>query len=579
MKTKKYLSLLMALVMALGVMLPVTSLASTAHDEYWEIQIYSELANYSGLQTGWLAKLLKDKFNVGFNIISSTEGGSDRFATQMISGDLGDLVFLSESNSQEHLQKAIEAGLILDMAADGLLDTYAPNIAENYPLVLYRARQQFGDGEKVYALGAQAVPTTQKLEIDGGTDSWWGPYGRWDLYAQLGYPEINDIEDLIPVFQAMHDLEPVNKDGESVYAMSLWKDWDGANMMAGGAFFAIFGWDAYQYMLAHATEDIMADMLEDNGIYLRTLKFYYDLNQLGLLDPDSITQTFSEVTTKEQTGRVLFNWFNPIKTNFNTQERLSEGKAMLLLPMTSQTNYGYTAKPYGYPRTVSIGANCKYPERAMEIISWVFSDEGMMELYNGPKDVIWTYNEAGEPVFTELGWETYYDQMFEMPEEFGGGTFFEGSNKGFYTTPNENFTLASTGYPTIHRLWPSVLNKDMAPIVQDWSDHMGGALTSIQALQNRGNILTTVNQAVFSTEPTIMMDEMLQQKFNQIGTVIVQYSWKMVYAADDAEFNMLQAEMIEKAKGLGYDEVLAYNKLLVEQVYRARKDMLEQIGD
>ena len=54
---------------------------------------------------------LKDKFNVGFNIITSSEGGSDRFATQMISGNLGDLIFLAENNGQQHLSEAIEAGL------------------------------------------------------------------------------------------------------------------------------------------------------------------------------------------------------------------------------------------------------------------------------------------------------------------------------------------------------------------------------------------------------------------------------------------------------------------------------------
>jgi putative aldouronate transport system substrate-binding protein len=66
MNTRKIVSLVMALVIALGVMLPLAATAETNKDEYWEIQIYSELANYSGLQTGWFAKILKDKFNVGF---------------------------------------------------------------------------------------------------------------------------------------------------------------------------------------------------------------------------------------------------------------------------------------------------------------------------------------------------------------------------------------------------------------------------------------------------------------------------------------------------------------------------------
>ena len=572
---RKLLSLLLALSLALGLLAPVSAFAEAA-DDYWEIQIYSELANYSGLQTGWYAKLLKDKFNVGFNIISSTEGGSDRFATQMISGNLGDLIFLSEANGQEHLSEAIQAGLIMDMS--GILEENAPFISTNFPLVLEKARKQFGDGEKVYALGQDAVPTTQELEIDGGTDSWWGPYGRWDLYAKLGYPEIKDIEDLVPVLKQMRDLEPVNENGEPVYAMSLWKDWDGSQMMAGTAFYDIFGWDAYQYVFAHATEDKTVELLDPDGIYFRTLKFYYDLNQEGLLDPDSITQTYPEVTTKEQTGRVLFNWFNPIKTNYNTNEHLNAGKAVTLLPMTNQQNYGYTGKPYGYGRTVSIGANCAQPERLMRIIDWVFSDEGLMETYNGPKGVVWDYDETGAPAYTELGWTVYNDQMAEMPAEFGGGTFYEGNNKGFYVYPGINYNLASTGYPVNHDLWPCVLNKDVAPIMQDWRDHMGGALTSIQALINRGNILKTVNQAVFSTEPALQMDDILQQKFNQVSTVLVQYSWKMVFATDDAEYEALKAEMIEKAKGLGYDDVIAYDHLLIEQVYRARAEMLADLA-
>ena len=572
---KKFLSLALALTMLLG-LLPLYAMAEST-EPYWEIQIYSELANYAGLQTGWFAKLLKDKFNVGFNIITSSEGGSDRFATQMISGNLGDLIFLAENNGQQHLSEAIEAGLIMDIS--GLLEENAPHITNNYPLLLEKARIQFGEGTKVYAIGQDAVPTTEELQIDGGTDSWWGPYGRWDLYAQLGYPEITDLDGLVEVLKQMHDLEPVNEDGEPVYAMSLWKDWDGGNMMAAGAFYAIFGYgDCFNYVWPHATEDSYITTLDEDSLYFKTLKFYFDLNQLGLLDPDSITQTYSEVTSKEQTGRVLYNWFNPIKSNFNTAERLAEGKAVTLLPFTTQCNYGYTGKPYGYGRTVSIGSKCEQPERLLKIIDWMFSDEGLMESYNGPKDGTWTYDESGAPVLTELGWACYNDQMTEMPEELGGGTFYEGMNKGFYTYPSINFNLSSTGYPVNRDLWPCVLSKEMPEIISDWSEHMDGALTSIEAMIKKGIIVKTINQAVFSTEEPLQMDAILQQKASQVGTVITEYSWKMVLAADENEFNALKAEMISKAKGLGYDEVVAFGVLQNEQLFRARAQMNEELA-
>lgn len=571
---KKILSLALALMMLMG-MLPLTAMAEST-EPYWEIQIYSELANYAGLQTGWFAKLLKDKFNVGVNVISASEGGSDRWATQMISRDLGDLVMLGDNNGQQHLSEAVEAGLLLDIS--GMIDEYAPNIAENYPLLLEKAKIQFGNGTAVYALGSEAVPTTTDLQIEGGTDSWWGPYGRWDLYAKLGYPEIKTIEDLVPVLKAMHDLEPVNADGEPTYAMSLFKDWDGGTMMAATQFYAIFGYgDQWNYVFPHATEDSYITLLDEDGIYFRTLKFYFDLNQLGLLDPDSITQTYGEVTTKEQTGRVLFNWFNPIKANFNTAERLAEGKAMTLLPMSTQCNYGYTGKPYGYGRTVSIGANCEQPERLLKIIDWIFSDEGLMEVNNGPKGVTWDYDENGVPTLTELGWACYNDQMTEMPAEFGGGTFYEGMNKGFYVYPSLNNNLAN-GYPANRDLWPCVLSREMPEVLKDWSEHHGGALTSIQALINKGNIVKTINQAVFSTEPALQMNAILQQKSSQVGSILTEYNWKMVLAADEAEFNALKKEMVEKAKGLGYDEIVAFGIQECERMFRARKIMNEELS-
>ncbi|MBQ3155476.1 MAG: extracellular solute-binding protein [Clostridia bacterium] len=571
---KKILSLALALMMLMG-MLPLTAMAEST-EPYWEIQIYSELANYAGVQTGWFAKLLKDKFNVGVNVISASEGGSDRWATQMISRDLGDLVMLGDNNGQQHLSEAVEAGLLLDIS--GMMEQYAPNILKNYPLLLEKAKIQFGNGTAVYAIGSEAVPTTSDLQIEGGTDSWWGPYGRWDLYAKLGYPEIKTIEDLVPVLKAMHDLEPVNADGEPTYAMSLFKDWDGGTMMAATQFYAIFGYgDQWNYVFPHATEDSYITLLDEDGIYFRTLKFYFDLNQLGLLDPDSITQTYGEVTTKEQTGRVLFNWFNPIKANFNTAERLAEGKAMTLLPMSTQCNYGYTGKPYGYGRTVSIGANCEQPERLLKIIDWIFSDEGLMEVNNGPKGVTWDYDENGVPTLTELGWACYNDQMTEIPAEFGGGTFYEGMNKGFYVYPSLNNNLAN-GYPANRDLWPCVLSREMPEVLKDWSEHHGGALTSIQALINKGNIVKTINQAVFSTEPALQMNAILQQKSSQVGSILTEYNWKMVLAADEAEFNALKTEMVEKAKGLGYDEIVAFGIQECERMFRARKIMNEELS-
>ena len=46
---------------------------------------------------------------------------------------------------------------------------------------------------------------------------------------------------------------------------------------------------------------------------------------------------------------------------------------------------------------------------------------------------------------------------------------------------------------------------------------------------------------------------------SQCGDTIEEYSWKMVYAEDEATFKALWKEMKDKIKGFGYDEVLAYD--------------------
>lgn len=37
--------------------------------QLYRIDVYTQLANYAGMQVGWFAKLIKDKFNIELNII------------------------------------------------------------------------------------------------------------------------------------------------------------------------------------------------------------------------------------------------------------------------------------------------------------------------------------------------------------------------------------------------------------------------------------------------------------------------------------------------------------------------------
>ena len=67
------------------------------------LNVYSQLANYSGIQGHWSADLLLDKFNVRINIIPDSDG---TYATRMESGNLGDIVVWGADGDQYQIGRA-----------------------------------------------------------------------------------------------------------------------------------------------------------------------------------------------------------------------------------------------------------------------------------------------------------------------------------------------------------------------------------------------------------------------------------------------------------------------------------------
>lgn len=107
------------------------SVDSTSEEEIIQLDVYSELANYSGEMVGWFAEVLKDKFNVKINLVS---GGSGVYETRMEDGDLGDIVVWG--NDGKNYLQAIEAGLLFDWEEDNILEEYGPYIKEHMPYAL-----------------------------------------------------------------------------------------------------------------------------------------------------------------------------------------------------------------------------------------------------------------------------------------------------------------------------------------------------------------------------------------------------------------------------------------------------------
>ncbi len=543
----------------------------TGHEEPYRIDVFTMLANYSGLQTGWFGKIVKDKFNMELNLIASNvDGGDVKFTSLLASGDLGDIIIFGDDDSK--YLNAISGGLLLDMTRNGLLDRYGQEIATNYPKVLQKAKIHAGKGISVYGLGYNAA--NMSGGPSEGEEMTWGPDLRWDLYASLGYPKIDKMEDYLPVLKQMQVLEPVSESGRPVYGFSLWRDWDGNKMCLAKQYCNVYGYDEsdnfnpYGFALISATGDQYQSLLDSNSFYIRCLRLYYNANQMGLMDPDSISQTYEDAINKMKDGQTLFSWFPWMDNIYNTQERQAEGKGFRLVPFSEEVVYSVGYNPYGGNRLISIGAEAKQPERIMQLINWMYSPEGFQTNETGPKGLTWDIDEKGKPYLTSYGMKALPNNPESVPEEYGAGTFRDGQNQMNIDLIQPTAINPETGEAYDFHLWTSYLNTSPTKLVKDWREKMG-VLTAKEYFMKKGQI--AIAEPVFIGVAPETMSKELEQKKGQVSNVIKEYSWKMVFAKNQAEFDQLYDEMLVKAKGLGYNDVLMWNIEQAKKIAECKK--------
>lgn len=134
-----------------------------------------------------------------------------------------------------------------------------------------------------------------------------------------------------------------------MYAISYWNDWDGNCLNSAMQYALMNGYDAYGFALWHATEDKIQSILDEDSLYTSGLKWIYNANQMGLLDPDSSTQGFMDAFTKLQNDRVLYSDTPKISDICNTSDRDAAGKSMQVVNFAGESYYDLPAIPTAAP--------------------------------------------------------------------------------------------------------------------------------------------------------------------------------------------------------------------------------------
>lgn len=534
------------------------------HSKPLTITVFNNAANYQGEQTGWYGKLIKDKFNITLNILAPQVAGDQLYKTRSAAGDLGDLLIID--NSQ--LEELLPAGMIMDLT-DKLKNTkYLSQYVDNHFKPFNAAFDKVNPEGKIYAMPtfeADTSPTTFSEEIPYSS-----PIMPWDYYKGVGAPKLNNLSDLLNVLKQMQEKYPKTPDGKPIVPITLWKDWDGGTGAMENVRW-ISNWYGYEKpdgtttIQLNAKGDIVP-IIDDNSMYKKILKFLFDANQMGLVDPDSASQDWNKVAEKLTNKQVLLLWYSWQRGFYNSIERGKNGDGNVAVPIADSRIIQSSDAYYGNGRVFAIGSKAKDPDRIIEFLDWTVSPEGMRYYTNGFEGFNYEKTADGKFKLTEVG-QTAFQKNTPVPDEYGGGGYQDGQSK-LNTMIMSDFTKdPETGEFYNNNYWASTIEANKTALTTDWQQTYNATNATDYYLKNNMiDIVPNINTSLGTDNSDI------KNKRSQISDYVKNTSWKMVFAKDQADFDQLWTKMQKDVVGLGWEDVLAVDTAKAQKIVKLRAD-------
>ncbi len=512
------------------------------------LEIYDVAANYQGMQSGWFAKVVKDKFNIELNIIAPQVAGDAIYQLRASSGNLGDIVLLDATQFND----CIEAGLIKDIS-DKI--TGCSNLMKfDRQIKTYNEALPGNSSGKYYGIPTEMMDTSPTSVTTERIYSL--PQLRWDLYNKIGAPEIKDLDGLLDAFVELRKVHPTNEKGDPAYPLSLWADWDGGDGMIGIAnVVQLTTWygDKIKGSAVLTPEGKFYPLTEKSGSYYKILKFLNKAKRIGVVDPDSGTQDWNAVCAKISNGQVDFIWYTWEIGFWNTTDRYADGSAFCFIPVQDQLYYADSDAYFGTGRVFGVGSkvdDAKY-DRIMKFLDWYASPEGCQYQHHGIEG--FNYKKLDNGKYEQMNDNALMDNL-PVPAEFGGGGYSDGNNAINQWICKSECTNPLTGEIYAPQYWESYKIKNMTQMRKDWEAKYDATdATNWMLKNNRLAVSPSVSVALPSDTPDISVIR------NSVNQAVCDASWRMIFAKDDAEFDKMWEAMTSEVKGFGFDDLYKFD--------------------
>lgn len=468
---------------------------------------------------------------------------NEKFGVLAASGDLPEIVSTREPSI---VMTLIQNGSFLPL--NDLLDEYGGNIQKNIPDALEMIKVLTGQEEDIYLIPSNVSHITD-VPLSNG---YIGFRARYDIYKEIGSPEIHNEDEYLEVLKQMQDYQREKTGDNSIYGLSLWAD--------GGLWPFIITYPFSRGQTNGSTANYSVDL--ETGEYIRNfmdtdsafwdgIRFYNKAYNMGILDPDGFTQKQEQYSEKVSNGKVLCG------TEWTTvnPDICGEDAVSVYLP---GSGFEYLSgvydnpAPCGYQLTcaTAISTNCKDPERAMQFINWLNSDEGARILANGVLGEDWDVID-GVPQY-----------IGEMKEALMNGTSGDyKTNKGELSFANSHlytgYIVSEDGYPAkltnTEDYLESMTNSQLRSFAEDFGCEYPGQVYRKWVEEGTVKTVQTEKGATVMCLIGAISDESMQIS-SEASNYLMSHISKLIMAESQEDFDAEQASVIDKFIEIGVDK-------------------------
>lgn len=402
MKMKKVVAMVSALAMVAGLCTSAAAdEAATDSDlsEHVEITIGGINMGSSDTKEGWpneVVQKLEDKFNV---TLSLKTYDNESLNLDLSGGNTTDIVQVNDANIE---------GVVKGKHAVNLEDykDIAPNIFSdnmNFRNELMKTYKSNGDDVQYFV--------TPRVTFDGAEANYGtvlnnGYIVRWDLYKEIGCPEINNDDDYIEALKKMKEIYPETEDGLPVCAMSAYNDSHlHAYFYKGCLAEGYINLEGGIYVQNVTTNELVPD-LYDEGVegdtpFWSGIKFYNKLYREGLLDPDCFITKSEDLKEKYNKGQYLGGSVNWYYGTYNENQRAADPETLKeYVTLPSYLGWGNEKNLGGwFGKYFFVSSHSENVERAVMILDYLQSEEFSRDIDSGVEGR-WTTDDSGKPSLT-----------------------------------------------------------------------------------------------------------------------------------------------------------------------------------